>query len=89
MALPPIIHAVVIRSCKMPKLCDAESFGVHTWVPAGGDTHIGPASVRKRSAMHAQSTRLRGARWGHAHRAGKWAQAQGDARTIDATAWGT
>eukprot|EP00966_Prymnesium_polylepis_P061724 1432472-Prymnesium_polylepis.1 len=25
--------------------------------------------------MHAQSTRRRGARWGHAHRAGKWAQA--------------
>ena len=25
--------------------------------------------------------------WGHAHRGGKWAQASGDACTIDATAW--
>eukprot|EP00966_Prymnesium_polylepis_P138327 3196422-Prymnesium_polylepis.1 len=65
MATPSIIHAVVIRSCSVPQLCAAESGGVHTWVPASGDTHVGPASGCKRRTMHAQSTRRRGARDTH------------------------
>eukprot|EP00966_Prymnesium_polylepis_P032154 748269-Prymnesium_polylepis.1 len=62
MALPPIIHAVVIRSRKVAQLRAAEllqSSGVLTWVPAGGDTHVRPAGGRKRRAMHAQATRRR------------------------------
>eukprot|EP00966_Prymnesium_polylepis_P153522 3545416-Prymnesium_polylepis.1 len=63
--------------------------GAGGWGP-GGDTHIGPASGRKRRAMHART--IDATAWctvGTAHRAGKWAQAQSDARTIGATAWCT
>eukprot|EP00966_Prymnesium_polylepis_P254195 5874486-Prymnesium_polylepis.1 len=38
--------------------------------------------------MRAQSTRRRGARWRHAPRVGKWAQADVDVRTSGARAWG-
>ena len=85
----PFIHAVIIRSCKVAQLCDADSLGVHTWVPEGGGTHIGLASGHKRRAMCELATRRRGARWRHAPRVGKWAQADGDVRTSDARAWGT
>eukprot|EP00966_Prymnesium_polylepis_P114808 2653456-Prymnesium_polylepis.1 len=61
MALPSIIHAVVIRRAKLAQLRAAELRGAH--VSAGG--------------------------WGHARRAGRWAQAQSDARIGDATAWCT
>eukprot|EP00966_Prymnesium_polylepis_P162402 3753562-Prymnesium_polylepis.1 len=68
MATPPIIHAVVIRSCSVPQnSCAPQSPGVHTLVPASGNTHVGPASGCTHRTMHAQSTRRRGARdmaWG-------------------------
>eukprot|EP00966_Prymnesium_polylepis_P191791 4444671-Prymnesium_polylepis.1 len=50
--------------------------------------------IRSRKVTQLRAAEFRGAhvgagRWGHAHRAGKWAKAQSDARTIDATAWCT
>eukprot|EP00966_Prymnesium_polylepis_P133711 3090655-Prymnesium_polylepis.1 len=47
--------------------CAPQRSGVLTWVPAAGNTRVGPAGGGKHRAMHAQATRRRGARdmaWG-------------------------
>eukprot|EP00966_Prymnesium_polylepis_P082748 1916014-Prymnesium_polylepis.1 len=38
-ALPPFIHAVVIRSCSVPQLCAAESEGAHVGAGEWGHAH--------------------------------------------------
>eukprot|EP00966_Prymnesium_polylepis_P076298 1768353-Prymnesium_polylepis.1 len=46
MALPPFIHAVVIRSCSVPQLCAAEFRGAHVGAGGWGHAHRLPPAGR-------------------------------------------